>query len=147
MEIGWQMLESLGKQDSLKSGQQSKDEGFPKYLPIKQLLEISLLFTTLVYYCCVSHKFDCTGNVLQFVNFIDILHNDSIIPKSFIHRRYHIQKLKLRIIKRSLHSWIFIIVMTQIFHMSNFVSHISYVGNDSHLIKVFKYNLLITKFK
>ena len=129
MEIGWQMLESLGKQDSLKSGQQSKDEGFPKYLPIKQLLEISLLFTTLVYYCCVSHKFDCTGNVLQFVNFIDILHNDSIIPKSFIHRRYHIQKLKLRIIKRSLHSWIFIIVMTQIFHMSNL--------NDTHTMGLF----------
>ena len=120
MEIGWQMLESLGKQDSLKSGQQSKDEGFPKYLPIKQLLEISLLFTTLVYYCCVSHKFDCTGNVLQLVNVTDMFHNDSFLPKTFIQRRYRIEKLKLRIIKRSLHLWTSIIVMTFTFSICQF---------------------------
>ena len=123
MEIGWQMLESLGKQDSLKSGQQSKDKGFPKYLPIKQLLEISLLFTTLVYYCCVSHKFDCTGNVLQLVNVTDMFHNDSVLPKTFIQRRYCIEKLKLRIIKRALHLWISIIVMTFNFPYVSYVSH------------------------
>merc|ERR1712081_56735 len=61
-----------------------------------------------------------TGTVFQFVNFIYMFHNDSITAKTIIYRRYHIEKLKLRIIKRSLPLWTSIIVMTFTFSICQF---------------------------